>query len=127
MIPLKTNQNMSHKNISRLARLVQVQDGFQAPGFFPMEIFRVFVFPLLIAMFFASDDEGPSSKQPGPVRRSRSSVDPVPKDLAFLQKSCNCKRRNCLQQFLDMTEAVQSKRNEFKAMPPHKKAGCFLF
>ena len=92
---------------------------------------------LVIAMFFASDDEGPRPVQPGSLR-GRQPVVPLPSDVAFLQQSCSCKRLTCLRQFLDMGEAVRAKRQEFKDLPDHKKARvvesdrilifiCFLF
>lgn len=76
-------------------------------------------------MFAASDDEN-EPQQAGSAQRSanpRNVVAPhdVPSSLKFLQQSCHCQLKVCLQQFLDNVGAVEAKRVEFKSLPNHEK------
>ncbi len=70
-------------------------------------------------MFAASDDEN-EPQQAGNPRNVDAPRD-IPSKLKFLQQSCHCQRRICLQQFLNKVGAVEAKRAEFKSLSNHEK------
>ena len=65
-------------------------------------------------MFHASESDVEAENVPVRAR--------LPAALHFLRQECTCERRSCFQQFKDVADQVQSKRDEFKNLPRHEKA-----
>ena len=65
-------------------------------------------------MFHASESDAEPENVPARAR--------LPAALQFLRHECTCTRRICFQQFKDVADQVQSKRDEFKHLPRLEKA-----
>lgn len=65
-------------------------------------------------MFFAASDSDaePETAVPGQL----------PRGLEFLRQQCFCELKVCYRQFISFAGDVQTKRDEFKCLPPHEKA-----